>query len=58
MFNQNKEIKINSNYSGLFIIYLVTVAVAFIVIIKNKDVWYFGIMKATVWSLCALTKIG
>ncbi len=58
MSKENKEIRNNSNYSGLFVIYLVTVAVAFTVIIPNEDVWYLGIIKATIWPLYAITKIG
>jgi hypothetical protein len=58
MPNSNlKKPRISSNYSGLFVIYLVSIVVAFTVIIPNEEVWYFGILKASLWPLYAITKI-
>lgn len=48
----------NSNYSGLIIVYMVSIAIAFVLIFPTEDIWYFGLLKATIWPLYLVTKIG
>lgn len=46
----------NSNYFGVFVIYLVSSAVAAILIFPGEEYWYFGVIKSLFWPLYCITK--
>lgn len=47
----------NSNYTGVFVIYLVSAGVAATVILPGEEFWYFGIIKSLIWPLYSLARI-
>jgi hypothetical protein len=47
----------NSSYVGLFVIYLVSAAVAATVILPGEEHWYFGVIKSCLWPLYVLAKL-
>ncbi len=47
----------NSSYIGIFVIYLVSAAVAATVILPGEEYWYFGVIKSLVWPLYSLAKL-
>lgn len=58
MIEDQKEVKDNSIYKGLIVIYLVSTLIAFTVIIPDEEFWYLGIVKALIWPLYTVTRIG
>ena len=57
MKSANNYHKTYSNYTGLILIYLVSVFVALTTIIPGEEHWYLGIFKASIWPLYVMTKI-
>ena len=57
MKQQDKISKDSSAYNGIAVIYLVTIVLAFVIIIPTEEVWYFGVLKAFVWPFYMVTKI-
>ncbi len=57
MENHYKNRSDNSNYSGLLIVYAVSIGIAFSLIFPTEEVWYNGLLKATIWPLYLITKI-
>jgi hypothetical protein len=53
----NNYYKSYSNYSGLVVIYLVSVLVALTTIIPGEEHWYLGMFKASIWPLYVMTKV-
>jgi hypothetical protein len=47
----------NSNYTGVFVIYLVSAAVAATIIFPGEEYWYFGIIKSLLWPLYGTAKM-
>lgn len=54
---RNKYYDDYSNYGGLIIIYLVSVAVATTIIFPGEEHWYVAVIKAIVWPLYLTSKI-
>lgn len=46
-----------SNYSGLIVIYLLSIAIAATLTVPGEDHWYIGIFKAIIWPLYLISKI-
>jgi hypothetical protein len=47
----------NSSYIGIFVIYLVSAAVAATVILPGEEYWYFGVIKSMVWPFYSIAKM-
>lgn len=56
MRKRNRTYTDYSNYTGVLVIYLVSIAVAATVIFPSEEYWYFGILKSILWPFYGLTK--
>lgn len=57
MKSENRQREDYSNYTGLFVIYLITAAVAATTILPEEEYWYFGLLKSLIWPFYLLTKL-
>ncbi len=57
VFTKSKSHDRNGINTGLFVLYLVTVAVAATVIIPNEEKIILGVLKSFIWPLYLITKV-